>query len=363
MIKANKIKLGLFFSTAISLIIFSFIVVGSLQLFQPTLYAMTVVDSSVGGLSVGSPVKYLGVSIGQVHRISLRNIDGYIDIYFKVLPSSVDLIDKGGQPEPSGEPESLVNLLQRQNTSCRINTAGIMGGGFLELSISENPKWALPKLKVTPPDETIYVRSITSNVPDAIQNLSNTLEKISHIDFVKLVDKLDKTLDEANDMFNNAELSAMLTRFNRISIKLEGNLNSLQKMFTPESVEKYLITVDNLKKASGTLNKSLPGDKLKSIVDNLDAASKHFNAALPPEKIKDMVNTMEKDLKSLNKLLDNTDKSRAEMVKMIYDLRYQIETSLLKLNHALQSVSDLSNSLNDNPEQLLRGKSKPKKNY
>jgi phospholipid/cholesterol/gamma-HCH transport system substrate-binding protein len=363
MIKANKIKLGLFFSTAISLIIFGFIVIGSLKILQPNLRAMTVVDSSVEGLSVGSPVKYLGVTIGQVYRISLRNTDGYIDIYFKILPSSVDVIGDGGQPETSREPDSLINLLQRDNTSCRINKSGIMGGGFLELTVSNTPQWALPELKITPPEETIYVRSVSSNVPNAIQNLSNTLEKISQIDFVKLVDKIDKTLDEADDLFNNAELSSMLTRFNRISIKLESNLNSLQKMFTPESVEKYLVTVDNLKKASGTLNQSLPREKLKSIVDNLESASRHFNSALPPEKMKTLVNTMEADLKSLNKLLVNTDKSRAEMIKMVYDLRYQFEVSLLKLNHTLQSVSDLSNSLNDNPEQLLRGKGSQKKAY
>ena len=344
MIKANKIKLGLFFSAAISMIILAFIVVGALDVLQPKLKAITVLDTSVEGLSVGSPVKYLGVKIGQVTRISLRESDGYIDVYFDVLPSSIDYIDERGEPEQSRGTAGLVNLLQRDNASCRINQSGIMGGAFLELTITNAPQWALPSLKITPPDETIYVKSISSHVPNAIQNLSNTLEDISRIDFVKLAEKVDKTLDEADELFNNAEIAQMLTRFNRISIKLENNLDNLQKLFAPENVDKYLVTVNNLERASSSLTNSLPEKRLKSIVNNLDAASKNFNAALPPDKMKKMVNSLESNLDALNKLLKNSDKSRGELVKMMADLRFQLEASKwdvlkvirnVKTNHSL----------------------------
>ena len=70
--KANKIKLGAFILVSGFLLISGFLAVGILRIFEPKVHAITVLNTSVEGLSAGSPVKYLGLPVGRVTRIAMR---------------------------------------------------------------------------------------------------------------------------------------------------------------------------------------------------------------------------------------------------------------------------------------------------
>ena len=68
--EANKFKLGAFLLIAITLLIVGFLSAGIMQIFAPKYRAMTVLNTSVEGLAVGSPVKYLGMPVGKITGIA-----------------------------------------------------------------------------------------------------------------------------------------------------------------------------------------------------------------------------------------------------------------------------------------------------
>ena len=76
--KANKVKLGAFVLLSVILLVVGFIATGVTKMFSPKVHAMTVINTSVEGLSAGSPVKYLGLPVGTIKRIAMREDDGYI---------------------------------------------------------------------------------------------------------------------------------------------------------------------------------------------------------------------------------------------------------------------------------------------
>ena len=78
--EANKVKLGAFILISIILLITAFISAGALQIFSPRLHAVTEVFTSVEGLNIGAPVKYLGMPVGKVTKMYMRGSDGRIII-------------------------------------------------------------------------------------------------------------------------------------------------------------------------------------------------------------------------------------------------------------------------------------------
>ena len=83
--EANKVKLGAFVLISAALLIIAFISAGALRFFAPKIHAMTEVYTSVEGLAVGSPVKYLGMPVGKVTEMHMRGSDGKIIIFFDIF--------------------------------------------------------------------------------------------------------------------------------------------------------------------------------------------------------------------------------------------------------------------------------------
>lgn len=141
--EANRLKLGGFLLISIALLVIGFISVGVGKLFEPRYRAMTVLNTSVEGLAVGSPVKYLGLPVGKITAMTMRQKDGYIAVYFDIFPSAVEQDDDlAGDHAPGGT--NFATVMRKKNMSCFINAAGIMGGAYLELSVSDSLPPAMP---------------------------------------------------------------------------------------------------------------------------------------------------------------------------------------------------------------------------
>ncbi|MCP3965418.1 MAG: MCE family protein [Lentisphaerae bacterium] len=329
---ANKIKLGVFLTLSVVLLLGSFFAVGILKLFEPKFQAMTVIDASVEGLSVGSPVKYMGVPVGRITRIAMRDSDGYIDVYFNIFPSSMDIVNDNAPISSSGTWE-FDKVLRRKKLSCFMNASGIMGGAYIELGSSGKIKFALPDLRVMPPEGVFYIKSRTSHVSNVIQNISQTVQQLTKVDFGKLADKVNMTLDNADKIFNNQELQGMMSRFNRISLDVEYSARNLRQAFSEEKIAKLLNTIDFLEDGAKRLHKILPAEKLKKIIED-------FSALLVDAK----------------EFISKTGDGRDVIVKDITQIREKLFISLVKFNRFMNSCGEIMNSIDDDPNQFIRGR-------
>ncbi|QSH42037.1 MlaD family protein [Lentisphaerota bacterium ZTH] len=330
---ANRIKLGVFLTLSIVLLFGSFFAVGILKLFEPKFQAMTVINASVEGLSVGSPVKYMGVPVGRITRIAMRDVDGYIDVYFNIFPSSMDMV-KNDEPITASGSWEFDKVLRRKKLSCFMNASGIMGGSYIELCSSGNPKFALPELRVRPPEGVFYIKSRTSHVSNVIQNISQTVQQLTKVDFGELADKLNRTLDNADKIFNSQELKGMISRFNRISLDVEYSAKNLRQAFSEEKVAKLLKTIDFLEEGTARLRKILPAEKLKKIIEEFSML-----------------------LADAREFISKTGKGRDVVVDDISEIREKLFLSLVKFNRFMNRCSEVMHSIDDDPNQFIRGKS------
>ena len=330
--RANKIKLGAFIIIALTMMICSFFVVGVMKVLEPKFHSMTVLNTSVEGLSVGSPVKYMGVPVGRITRISMRDTDGLIDVYFSLFPSSIDIVRKN-TPITKSDSQTITGIMDQKNLSCILNASGIMGGAFLEITLNEGEGYAMPELEVVPPSGVFYIKSRTSHVTNVIQNISQTLEQLKKVNFVQLADKLKITLDNAEKVLNNQDMSEMLSRFNRISKDIEYSTGNLREAFTQERVQKLIETVDYLESGTKALAKSLP-----------------------PEKIEKLANSLAKSLEEIRTFLHNSENGRDKVVGDIGDLKDRMTLTLVRLDRSLNAIAELISSVENDPNQFITGK-------
>ena len=331
--KANKVKLGAFVLLSAVLLISGFLAVGVTQVFTPKIHAMTVLNTSVEGLSAGSPVKYLGMPVGRVTRIAMRENDGYIAVYFDLLPSALDRLE-AGKPLTSSA-ANLAEILQKRNPSCFINAAGLMGGTYLELTLGGQEPPALPHLKDVPED-VFYIQSRPSHIGNAIQNISRVIEELSKVNLVQLTDKLDQTLDSMNDVFGRGELMTTLKHLNNISRDLELSVQNLRSALSQENIEKINRSIANIESSTTGIRKATSPEEIGALVRNLNAFLTDSRAFL-------------EDARQLgNRLGDEAETARR-----------RLESSLTRLDNTSRRLTGAIDRLEDQPNQLVRGRQDP----
>ena len=262
--EANKFKLGAFLLIAITLLIVGFLSAGIMQIFAPKYRAMTVLNTSVEGLAVGSPVKYLGMPVGKITGMAMRESDGNIAVYFEIFPSAVEAGDPDGDG-PGYDALNISAIMRNKNMMCFINAAGIMGGSYLELSINDSSQPSTPHLDITPPPDVSYIPSRPSHIGNAIQNISRMLDELEKVNFIQLADKLNETLDNMSGLLNQSELRNTLKSINTICNNLENSISRLQVVLSDSNVAKLNRSIDNLDAGIQEFRSSLNGKTLSEL--------------------------------------------------------------------------------------------------
>jgi len=328
--EANRLKLGGFLLISITLLVVGFISVGVCKLFAPRYQAMTVLNTSVEGLAVGSPVKYLGLPVGKITAMAMRRKDGYIAVYFDIFPSTVE---KDTSATEGLDESNFSTAMRDKNLSCFINAAGIMGGAYLELSFHDSKSPALPDLDVKPPAEVTYIPSRPSHIGNAIQNISRMLDELGKVNFIQLSDKLNRTLDSMNEILNKSELRNTLDNVNRICSDLQVTSHRLEATLSEVNVQ-----------------------KINEIITNLDAgiaSLRKFGAS--PE---------------VNRLLKQTNAFLGDAISAIKDARtvgakvgddaaamqIRLEMTLTRLDNSLHTLQEFTQNVSDDPNQFIRGR-------
>ena len=328
---ANKITLGAFVIVSITLIIGAFLAVGVGKMFESTYQAMTVMNTSVEGLTVGSAVKFMGVPVGRVTRIAMRNVDGYIDVYFDIFASSIDIINDG--KPASAQPANLIEVMRRKQLACFLNASGIMSSAHLELTMNDSEQLALPNLRVTEPNGVLYIPSRTSHVTNVIQNISIMLDELTKVDVVKLTDKLNNTLDNANEVFANKDLKEMIIRLNRVSQDVEQCARNLQLAFAEENVQKIINAINYLEESLGKVHDAFPKERVDALAINLNDF-----------------------MQESTQFLQQTNEGRDVLVKDIGELKIRAMLSLTRFDNAMRDLMQFLNQLEDDPNQFIRGR-------
>jgi paraquat-inducible protein B len=199
--KVNKTKIGVFVVGAVALLVAAILVFGSGAFFKQSDKYIVFFDGSVKGLSVGAPVIFRGVKIGNVTGIDLAYNEGTKSVLIPVV-IDVELSRVKGVPEKIGYPDYAQFIQQGLRAKLEVQNF-ITGQLMLAFDFyPKNPQKIyniaknypeLPALPISPDifeimDE-IPIKEITNNLAQAVTGINRLVNSEGIAD-------LDKTLRE-----------------------------------------------------------------------------------------------------------------------------------------------------------------------
>lgn len=321
MIQANKFRLGLFVLSGTLLFITGLFVLGLEGLFVKKGHFVTLFPESVQGLTVGSPVKYKGVPIGTVDKISIQVENKLIRVDMDINLTSFSADRKVKKHDIIPLFYDFIKKECENGLRCRLEYAGITGLKYIELDYFKTNG----PLRVIPPPKRmegkLYVPSTPSALKDVLKLINTSLERIAKIDFKGLSDRLSGVLDGAQSIVKGPKLLKAIDQMEAMSANLKHTSKVLKDTVTPEKVREIINNVDSILTKLHKISSQLE-DQLKKarIADTTDSFRKAANA--------------------------------------VTDSKAMIANTLLKINQTIDAFTEFVNYLNDDPEALIKGKSK-----
>jgi phospholipid/cholesterol/gamma-HCH transport system substrate-binding protein len=236
-----KFFVGLFMVSGISLAVVAIIWLGMNRFLEKGQLYAVYFNESVQGLKHDSPVKYRGVAIGHIERISLAPDSRLIEVILNI--------------------ESDISL--EENMVAQQKAVGITGSKFIELDRQKDEEEDLyPKLEF--PTEYPVLASRPSNISELFRGIDDIVQKLNALDIVGIsaslktsLDHMDQTMSDidAKGISNNIKASLDIInkgfdqeRWGRLITGLEINVTALEKVIN--SADGFI------KKTSGIMDRA-----------------------------------------------------------------------------------------------------------
>ena len=317
----QKIKIGLFVIGGLALLIAILFFLGMTDIFTNKATVQTFFSESVQGLTVGSAVKYRGVPIGNVTKISIRVTDKLVQVDMAVeLEHFVSGGEKGQQ---RSDFRRFFQSELEQGMRCRLEYAGITGMRYIDFDYFATPGQTLPE----PPagmlePGTLYIPAVPSPFRDILKAIGTSLDRISRIRFEEISDGLERSLSELSGLLGDPALKSTIVSINDAAENLELGSRTLSRVFSEERLNRLMTVLeedlDNVNKLTGQL-----------IRETRDAKLPESAAAF---------------------------RDASNAISFSQD---ELANTLTKLNQTLDALTELADSLSADPSSIVSGKKKP----
>ncbi len=324
--KANTAMIGAFVIGAAILTVVGILAFGSGVLFKHTDEFVLYFDGDLTGLTVGSPVVFRGVRVGQVKSISVYYESGAtafeIPVIIETDPNRFHEIDpRGSEVQHKIEPEELQRLIK----------AGLRGQLNLQSLVTGQLAVSLDIL----PDTPINLRGDGSmneipTVPSSFERLSAALRKL---DLPELADNINRVVEDIGKAIDDGGLEALLLDIRGMAQEFTALANELRG--------RTAVITDEIQMTAETAR------GLMDTIDNqVDPVSNEAIATM--EEIQKAMAQAEKTLVEIQDLaVDYSAES---------EFGFELSTALNEVAATARSVRALTDMLQQQPDALLRGK-------
>ena len=318
----TKFIVGLFLTGGTGIILLAVIWLGTSRYLEEGQFYVTYFNESVQGLDKDSPVKYRGVSIGRVLKITVAPDSKLIKVILKI---------ESGQPLGS-------------NVVAQLKLVGITGSIFVELDQKKEGELdRSPKL--TFPSEYPIVASKPSDIGEIIRSVDEILSKLKALDLEGISDRFKSTLDKM-------ELAMADANVKGLSRKAESSLDSVNRILDNEKWGSILASVEMAARAANELISNFSttvvrADRLFARVEGITADSQ--------AKIETALNEFGRAMVNANLLLAKGTSLAGETDATFSHLRQHLLVTMQNLERTSENLNRLSEILADQPSQLLFG--------
>ncbi|HYZ34269.1 MAG TPA: MlaD family protein [Crenalkalicoccus sp.] len=257
---------------------------------------------SVSGLAPGALVTFQGVRIGEVLGFDLEydpKTDRLrIPVRYEIEPERI----VGSGAAASRGPIENARILVRQGMRAKLASANLLTGQQ-QISLEIVPNAAPAELEVA--DGVIVFPTVPGQFAGIMEAVNQLLAKVEAMPFQQIGDNLNGTLASVDALVRGPELKAALA-------SLQATLAGAQQ-----------------------------------VVSQLDEAAAPALRSLPP-----LVANLQTTVTQANRLLVSTGRGYGDESQFHRDLDRLLE----QLNGAARSLRSLADTLNRNPESLIRGR-------
>lgn len=331
--KASPAMIGAFVLAGIALLVIGALVFGGRELFQDKQKFVTYFDGSVQGLRVGSNVLFRGVRVGYVTDIQVITDESMlkyqIPVTFEILPESVTLGSGGKAFRSLSNDNSQLEDMIRAGLRTRLDVESFVTGQLV-VDMDMRPETeAVFRGQNTPYPE---IPSIPSGIQQVMQRIETFLSNVQQkVPFEQVVEDLVGAIKGLDELANSEDLRASLAGINKLV-----NAREMQEM--PVALNGALTEL----KAATREARALIGN----VDRRLDPA---LEKAVPlMEQLGATLEEGEKVLALARGQLESNPETAA-----------QLADALRELERAARAIRVLVDSIERQPEALIRGKSQP----
>ncbi len=292
-------------------------------------------DTSVKGLTIGSPVRFRGVKIGQIKEINVRahpnEFKFYVPVIIEIEPSKFNfkgadqsIIDMIKTTVGSDDPLSIL-IKKGLRAQMRLDSL-VTGQLYINLDMFPNTPILLSGEKSDYPE----LPATTSSLEELSQVFEEVpLREISH--------RLVRIIEGADKFMNSSKIYDSLENFNQITVQLNLLLQNLNKQL-PFIVEDLKETLENSRITLQTIHSTVA-----HVDSKIKPLSEQFNQTA--HAIKNTALKAQVAMEHINKISSADSK-----------ILQQLSLTLKEMNQTARSVRYLTTEIEHDPQILLRGR-------
>lgn len=368
--------IGIFVIAALALLVVLIVTMGGNKWAQEFISYRLYFNSSVKGLTIGAPVMFRGISIGEVSQINLAPQEKLrddksaaltrdvfpVEVHIKIFPEQLGYYTEGffkflnRTSENKTKAHSLLGtLVMEHNLRAELGTLSLLTGQvYVSLNFTgKNPdeqEEMIPKL---------WKQNI---IPSNMSFLDRLSSKMNDETFAEQMASLKTATKKLANFVNDGGAQKMLQDISTISSNLSASSTDLKNNL-PQLIEKMQTISDKadilMDRLNSTLQRVQPDientiadtrtlvGELNGFVDetrpNVTALLDRFNATM---------DTATDDLERARRLIE-TAQNTVEPGSME---REKLQDTLNECQHVLTQLAALLETLNKNPQALLLGK-------
>jgi paraquat-inducible protein B len=310
---------GLFVVAAVFVLVAGLMAISSGGIFTPWRTWVVFLPGAASGLKEGSPVTMRGVQIGQVREVELfftgRGHEVGIMVVIQVRRGSIKTLDGVARVASLSDAEVVRQQVAEGLRASLKSSSPIAGQKSIELDFHPERAARFSGLQTPYPE----VPTAPTGMERLNERIEETLTKISEIPIEQVVTQLRDTLDSAQGLLESGDVRA---------------------------------AVANLRVALATANETLKrADKTMGSVDELvaDTRTTMTTANDTVKALQSAVDTMNRTLVTVDRNVERTAETQLEAAHTLDEMR-----------ELMKSVRFLVDTLQQQPEALLRGKPESK---
>ncbi len=333
--KANPATIGAFVIAALALLVAGLLLFASGSLFSDSSRHAVFFEGSVRGLTVGSPVLFKGVRVGQVTEITLEVNGTSLDIdapaiieieddQFKTVGEIDDRWERGGE-------EAVINALIERGLRAQLQTQSFVTGQLaVQLDFLSDPS-SKPVYRM--PEDSSYasmheIPAVASDMEEVARRAQQFILELQNVPVGEIAKQVQDTLASIEGLADSAELT--------------GAIAAARSLMESPAIP------------AAFANVSRAADQADSAMQALSELAGRTDASLPP--VLEEANAALAGLRQVLLEAEGTLSAARATLARDSDVRVRVNLLMDELTRTSRSLRALTEMIQRQPESLLRGR-------